>query len=320
MAIESAIRWQLIRDVIVHEKSGVIVAQTGTNYLNWCVEKGKLVCVTSTFPEASLTQFLQKIKLTESTKFLTLQNRMDDSTAIGALLIRHHVLEEAEFRELLFQHWVASIDYLLDPSIHLFWSVTTAAIKPEIIRNDKPLAEVILKANKNSISIPTALRTVQQLRAPYRIGPGSHPCLSTFTEVERRIWMYLQSGSSLKQMFQDRDIMRIPCYKFLFLLWLSGSISDSQRVSPKQQEQIRKVSISLLEKIPPEWVFPLCAGALIGVLLAPAPEPKISPQQQPSATTGVMPLDEALQKPAWSSEQHEDINTEAQRHRDDEDQ
>ena len=301
MAIDSAIRWQLVRDVIVHKKSGVIVLQTGTNYLNWNLEKGKLVCVSSTFPEASLTRFVQEKKLTKSTNYLAVQNHVDPTRAIGPLLIRHHLLEETELRALLFEHWTACADYLFDPSAHLFWSATPAAIKPEFIRNDRPLCEVIVKANKNSITAPTALRIVQQLKGPFRISAQNLPLdLSGFNEEERRIWMYLQSGTSLKQLFHDRDITKIPCYKFLFLLWLSGYISDSQRVTPPQQ--IQQVSANLLEKIPPEWVFPLCAGALIGLLLAPTSEPKAAPQPPPTVT----PLNESLQKPAWSTEQHEE--------------
>jgi hypothetical protein len=108
--------------------------------------------------------------------------------------------------------------------------------------------------------------------------------------------MYLQAGSSLKQMFQDRELARIPCYKTLFWLWLCGFISDSRKppVAPSP-----KPSISLLEKIPPEWVIPLCAGALIGVILAPSSPPE--PLPQPVQT--VEPLHESLQKPAWSNEE-----------------
>jgi hypothetical protein len=315
MAIDSAVRWQLIRDVIVHKKTGVLVLQIGANYLNWNIECGKLICVSSTFPEASLTSFVQEKRLTESTNYLTVQNQVDQTKAIGPLLIRHQLLEESELRPLLFEHWTSCADYLLDPTTHLFWSSTPAAIKPEFIRHDRPLGEILVKANKNSITIPTALRIVQQLKGPYRIRSQNFPLdLSGFTEEERRIWMYLQSGTSLKQLFQDRDITKIPCYKFLFLLWLSGSISDSQKNTPPQQ--IHKVSANLLEKIPPEWVFPLCAGALIGLLLAPASEPTAAPEPPSSR---VEPLNETLQKPAWSTTEHteEEINAKPPRRQDD---
>lgn len=317
MAIDSALRWQLVRDVIVHKKTGVIVLQTGTNYLNWNVEKGMLVCLSSTFPEASFTRYVQEKKLTESTNFLSVQNQVDETTAIGPLLIRHHLLTESELQTLLFEHWISCDDYLLDPSAHLFWSPTPPTFKPHFIRHDRPLGEVLAKANKNSIAVPTALRMVQHLKPPYRIqGQNVSLDLSGFSEEERRIWMYLQSGTSLKQMFQDRDISKIPCYKFLFLLWLSGYMSDSQKMTRPQQ--IQKVSANLLEKIPPEWVFPLCAGALIGLLLAPASEPPVATPEPPRSQ--VEPLNETLQKPAWSpkTDEEKDVNTETQSHRDEE--
>ena len=315
MAIDSALRWQLVRDVIVHKKTGVIVLQTGTNYLNWNVEKGKLICLSSTFPEASFTRYVQEKRLTKSTSFMSVQNQVDEATAIGPLLIRHHLLTEFELTTLLFDHWISCADYLLDPSTHLFWSSTPPVFKAQFIRNDRPLGEVLAKANKHSIAVPTALRIVQHLKPPYRI-QGQNVCLDLagFNEEERRIWMYLQSGTSLKQMFQDRDIAKIPCYKFLFLLWLSGYISDSQKMTRPQQ--IQKVSENLLEKIPPEWVFPLCAGALIGLLLAPSSEPTASPEPPPSSR--VEPLNETLQKPAWSTQQTEEkTNAKAQRRKDD---
>jgi hypothetical protein len=319
MGIETVSRWQLVRDVIVHKKTGVIVVQTGTNYLNWNIEKGNLVCVSSTFPEASLTSFVQQKKLTESTNFLSVQNHVDNARALGPLLVRHQLLEEAEFRTLLFEHWVSCTNYLLDPSAHLFWSAKIEDRKPEFIRNDRCFGEVILKAGKNSITVPTALRIVQQLKGPYRIQSQNHPDLSGLNEEERRIWMYLQSGTSLKQMFQDRDISIIPCYKFIFLLWLSGYISDSQKAI-HSQKNLQKMGTHFLEKIPPEWVIPLCAGALIGVLLAPAPPNHTKIAAPEPAPTTIAPLDETLQKPAWSTDNADDINTEARRHRDDEDE
>lgn len=313
MALDSALRWQLIRDTIVRKKTGVLVVQSGTQYLNWIVEEGNLICVSSTFPEASLTRLVEEKQLTKSTNFPDAQTQVDHLRPIGTLLLKQERLGEKEFQQLLMEHWIACTKYLFDPAAHVFWSANRPALKAELIRADRPLGEVILKAGKNAIPIPTALRTVQQqLKPPFRIDLRN-PDVSGFNEEERRIWMYLQSGSGLKQMLQDREIARIPCYKFVFLLWLSGYISDSRKVTVAQEVIAKKTVSNFLQRIPPEWVYPLCAGALIGVILAPsAPEPpKAEPLNQ------VTPLNESLQKPAWSRDNEKDFNAKTQRREDD---
>ncbi len=308
MVVDSVVRWQLVRDVIVNRKSGVLVLQTGRNYLNWTLDKGNLVSISTTFVEGSFTHFVQEKKLTESTKFLSAQNQIDPEKALGSLLIRHHIMNDEEFSKILFEHWISCTDYLFDPAVHIFWSTNRSALKSEFVRMDRPLGEVLLRARMDSITVPTALRSVQELKPPYHVH-SSNPNLAHFSEEEKRVWMYLRSGSTLKQILQDPDIARIPCYKTVFLLWLSGYISDSRKVQP---QPLPKITTNILEKIPPEWVFPLCAGALIGVLLAPASAPKTAPSPVPR----VEPLNETLQKPAWSDEEKKDFNAETQRGRD----
>jgi hypothetical protein len=185
--------------------------------------------------------------------------------------------------------------------------MNSSAIKPELMRCDRPLSEILLKVSRSAITIPTALRTVQALKTPYRL--ASHmPDLSAFTEEERRIWMYLQSGSGLKQILLDREVTRIPCYKTLFLLWLTGYLRDSEvRTVTKVKEATR----TAIHQIPAEWIFPLCAGALIGVLLAPSDPPK----EPPKPAAKVERLEETLQKPAWRQDENqseEDLDAKAQ--------
>ena len=171
---------------------------------------------------------------------------------------------------------------------------------PEIFRCDRPLGDVLLYANKNCIAIPTALRVVYELKPPFKV-QSQNVNVSSFAEEDQRIWMHLQSGNNLKQILQDESIARIPCYKTLFLLWLSGTISDSRRSIPLPTT---KVSASFLQRIPPEWVIPLCAGALIGALLTPSPEPQIVPAP---------PAVEQRNEPWSPPTQNQDLT---QRHRD----
>ena len=314
MALDSVARWQMVHDVIVHKKSGTIVVQTGTNYLNWIVEGGDLVCVSSTFPETSLTQWIADRNAFTPDVVLNAQNDIDASRTLGSILIRHRHLDQEKLGEFLFQHWVFCTSHLFDPAAHVFWSGNPVTLKTEFIRCDRSFSEVLLSASRDSISIPTALRVIQDLKLPYRV-QSIQPDQSRFNEEEKRIWMHLKSGNSLKQMLHDPEITRIPCYKLIFLLWLGGYIADSRK--ELQPKPLIVTSKTFLEKIPPEWIIPLCAGTLIGVLLAPAstaPSPPPAAQEQ-----GIEPLEESVKRPAWSPEEEKELNTETQRHRDHDD-
>ena len=310
MAVDTANRWQLVRDIITQKRSGVIVLQAGKNYLHWIIDHGSLVCVHSSFPEASLTHFIEEQQFLEPAKLSLAKSQVDHTKPFGSVLLRQHLFNEEDFAKCIYRHWIACTDFLFEPSIHLFWSANTGPLKPEFIRCDRPLAEVLMEVNKNSITVPTAIRTVEQLKPPFRIRSGK-PDLSHFNEEERRVWMYLQTGAALEQIFQDREITKIPCYKVLFLLWVSGYISDSRMPAVKE---IHQTTVSIFQRIPAEWIFPLCAGTIIGVLLAPsAPEPKPTP---PLPVYQTVPLEEEnLPKPAWSTEES---NAKTQRREDDE--
>jgi hypothetical protein len=312
MALDSVNRWQLVRGIITQKRSGVIVLQSGKNYLHWVIDRGSLVCIQSTFPEASLTHFIEEEQIIDPTKFSSAKSQVDQSKPFGSVLLRQHLIKEEDFAKSIYRHWIACTDYLFEPSMHVFWSANSGLLKPEFIRCDRPLADVLMQANKSSITIPTAIRAVEELQPPFRILSGK-PDLTQFSEEERRIWMYLQSGTSLEQIFQDREITKIPCYKLLFLLWVSGYISDSR--TPTTRE-IQQAATSIFQRIPPEWIFPLCAGVVIGVLLAPsAPEPKPAP---PLPAYRVEPMqEEALPTPAWSTNPDDkDFNAEPQGRRD----
>jgi hypothetical protein len=291
MALESTRRWQIIRDVIIQKKSGALVAQSGRNYLHWFVEHGNLMSVSSTFPEASLTRFIQEKNVLECSKFLMAQNKVDPSKTLGAILLKSHLLEEEQIRDLIVQHWINCNDYLFDSTIHLFWSAGAKGMKPDAVRCDRPIADVLMQITRSSISIPDSLRLVQDLHSPLRT-TAKKPNPLTWNEQERRIWMYLQSGSTIEKVFQDPEIAKVPCYKFLFLLWVCGFMSDSRPITPKE---VHKATTGLLDRIPAEWIFPLCAGTLIGVILAPSSPPKEPPPPAPNYHL------ETVEKPSWSA-------------------
>jgi hypothetical protein len=298
MAVDMVNRWQIIREVIVQKKSGAIVLQTGRNYIHWIVENGQLVCVSSTLPEVSLASAIDAQKVIDRAEFLKAQSMVDESTTLGTVLMQRKLVDEQMLRQILWQHWISCTDFLFDPAVHLFWSINSATIKREFVRCDRPLSDILLQVNRNAITIPTALRTVQNLKTPYRLSPRL-PNFSVFSEEERRIWMHLQSGSGMKQILQDGDVARMPCYKTLFLLWVTGHLSDS---APRTTTKVKEATKSAVHKIPAEWIFPLCAGALIGVLLAPSDPPKPPPRpvhkvqhhQSPAWTDPDQPTDPNL--------------------------
>jgi len=289
MAVDIINRWQLIREVILQQKTGAIVLQTGRNYIHWIVDRGRLICVSSTLPEASLTTTIQEQRLMDPGEFLKAQTMVDDSKPLGAILMQRKLVNEKMLQRILWQHWIACTDFLFEPSMHLFWSVSSNEIKPELIRFDRPLAEIILHVNRTAITIPTALRTVQNLKSPYKLAPRL-PDLSAFSEEERRIWMHLQTGSGLKGILHDGDVTRMACYKTLFLLWVTGYLSDS---AVRTVAKVKEATKTAVHRIPAEWIFPLCAGALIGVLLAPSDAPKHPPKPAPKTQR-------LHHSPAWS--------------------
>jgi hypothetical protein len=289
MAIDVVNRWQLIREVILQKKTGAIVLQTGRNYIHWIVERGKLVCVSSTLPEASLTQAIQQQNITEPAELLRAQAMVDERKPLGAILLQRKLVKEETLQRVIWQHWIACTDFLFEPSMHLFWSMNSPPPKPETVRYDRGLSEVLLHVNRNTITIPTALRTVQNLKTPYRLAPRL-PDVTAFSEEERRIWMHLQSGSGMKEIMRDADVTRISCYKALFLLWVTGHLSDSTVRTVAKVKEATKIAV---HRIPAEWIFPLCAGALIGVLLAPSDPPKPPPKPTPK-------VQRLHDSPAWS--------------------
>jgi hypothetical protein len=292
MAIDTVHRWQLVREVIVQRKSGAIVLQTGRNYIHWIIDRGRLVCVSSTLPEASLTNTILEQKIINPAEFVKAQSMVDQNRTLGAILVQRKMLDQEALEKFIWQHWISCTDYLFEPSMHLFWSVNSSRTKSELVRCDRPFSDVLLRVQRSSITIPTALRAVKELKTPYKL-TRQMPDISAFSEEERRIWMHLRSGSGLNEIFRDAEVARISCYKTLFLLWVTGHICQPTEPTVKKVTEATKTAAN---RIPAEWIFPLCAGALIGVLLAPSNTHK----EQPKPAPKVERLHDSLQKPAWT--------------------
>ncbi len=297
MAIDTVQRWRTVRDAIALKKSGTLIAQSGRNYIYWKLHRGNLVCVSSNAPEFSLNLFIREKQLVPEVVLLGAQSQVDENRSLGAVLVRQGVLSADDLKNVLKDHWIVCSETLFDPSIHVFWSGEEDPCKPQFVRFDLPFGEVLLKVARDSITIPTALRAVQFLKQPFKLNVSMVDS-SRFNDEEKRILLYLQSGSSLDRIFEDRQITKIPCYKILFILWLCGCLSDTRPVPATPKEVVTMSFLQKMKNMPADWIIPLCAGVLVGVLLAP------STAQQPNAKPGhrIEPLRESLDRPAWSTD------------------
>ena len=299
MAIEALSRWQMIRSVILEKKSGTLIAQLGRNFLYWIVQEGSLVCVSSTLPDCSFTQFLLAKKTFEKERILRAQTLINERRSLGSVLLSQGIIGEEELHRLLREHWASLTFQLLQSSTHLFWSSRQSAIKVEFAAVDLPLAELIFTAERSGVEIRTAIRFSQTMPSSYRIANWKL-VESGLLRVEQRMLHYLRNAAPLSIMLKDPDLDHVTCYKVLFLLWLSGSLMEPRQIrSIPLRKSTERQMWSRLGSIPPEWIFPLVIGVIIGVLLTPsAPSPARVAHPAPHMEN----LKDSLQKPAWQKE------------------
>lgn len=295
MAIEALGRWQMIRSVITEKKSGTLIVQLGRNSLYWIIKEGRLICVSSTLPEYSFTQFLLKKDLKKE-EVLRGQAQIDERKSLGSVLTLLNVCTEQDLIALLREHWASLTFHLLQSTTHVFWSSRETEVKQQFVPAEIPLDQLILTVDRSAVEVRTAIRFSQSMPAPYRIA-NWRLVETALPPKEQRLMHYLRSGAPLALMLKDPDLDHVTCHRVCFLLWLSGSLIEQRPFRKQIALPMRKRAIwTHLSAIPPEWIFPLFIGVMIGVVLSPSAPPNLHDHQ---TTPRMEKLKDSLQKPAW---------------------
>lgn len=291
-------RWKMIRDIICNRKSGTLILQMGRHYIHFVIEEANLAFVSSTFPEFTFSHFLIQNANMDSNVVLEAESQVTDGRSLGAVLVQNSQLTAEEVQTLLRQHWYNLSHYLVQTNAHAFWSNRVMRQKAQMIDADLPLAHLLLRCERSSIEIHTALRFLETM--PERCKVADLESVEEALEgIERRILPYLRAGTTLQDILKDPELDRITCYRILFQLWLSGYLQDGHR---KRQAQHLEKSHRVMERIrslPPDWIIPLAIGALIGVLLAPNPMPSSPPVEEPPK------VEKPWDPPAWQSSEED---------------
>ncbi len=286
MAIDSLARWHLIREIICKKKSGTLIVQLGRNFLRWVLDQANVVCVSSTLPEFSFTQFLLQERSIPFEGLLAAQAAISHSRSLGASLLQSGTVGREDLAMLLRLHWSSLSFHLLQSASHLFWSDSEIFFKDEFIRLDSPLSSLLLSCERSSLETRTAIRIAHVLPSSYHVLDWM-PVEAALEVRERRIIPYLKSGCSLREILHDPELDHISIYRICFLLWLTGQLRENQRTPVSSQSRIAHPKWERIKSVPPDWIFPLIAGAILGALLTSKPAP-------PAASA---PL-----KPAWGRE------------------
>jgi len=296
MAIDSFSRWQIIREIICKEKTGTLIVQLGRNFLRWVLDHADVVCVSSTLPEFSFTQFLLQDRSIPFEDLLAAQSAISHSRSLGASLLQSGTIGKKELATLLRLHWSSLSFHLLQSTSHLIWSDSEIFLKDEFIRLDSPLSALLFSCERSSLETRTAIRIAHVLPSSYHV--VDWPQVEAALEVrERRIIPYLRSGCLLREILHDPELDHISIYRVFFLLWLTGQLMENQHTPQSGRTRKSHPGWERIKSIPPDWIFPLIAGAVLGALLSSKPAP---PASSP-------PL-----KPAWGHEFTEkDFATEA---------
>jgi len=270
MAIDSHSRWQIIREIICEQKSGTLIVQLGRNFLRWMLNRADVVCISSTLPEFSFTQFLLQDRSIPRENLLAAQSRISGCRSLGASLLQLETIDRDLLAGLLKQHWLSLTFHLLQSTSHLFWSGNETLFKDEFIRLDIPLSALLLSCERNSLETRTAIRIAQILPSSYHV--SNWPQVETALEVrERRIIPYLKAGSSVKEILHDPELDCLCVYRVFFLLWLTGQLQENQRALTSAPPHESHPAWERIKSIPPDWIFPLIAGTILGALLTSRP-------------------------------------------------
>ena len=282
MAIDSFSRWQIIREIICKKKSGTLIVQLGRNFLRWILDRADVVCVSSTLPEFSFTQFLLQNRSIPFEDLLNAQSGISHSRSLGASLLQSGASNSEKLATLLRLHWSSLSFHLLQSTSHLFWSDNEIHFKDEFIRLDSPLSTLLFSCERSSLEIRTAIRMAHVLPSSYHIADWSQ--VQAALEVrERRIIPYLKSGCSLREILHDPELDHVSVYRVFFLLWLTGQLEENQRTPQSGRSRKSHPHWERIKALPPDWIFPLIAGVILGAWLTlKPPPPPASPPVTPT--------------------------------------
>jgi hypothetical protein len=294
-------RWRMIREIISSKKSGTLILQMGPHYIHFVLEEGNLIFVSSTYPEFTFSFFLIQNLQMDSGVVLQAESEVTDVRSLGAVLAQNHHWTTDALRDMLQQHWLNLGYFLLQSNTHAFWSNRMLRQKTQMINADLPLSNLLLRCERNSIEVQSALRFLETVPERCKV-IHLEPVEEVLRGVERRILPYLKAGSTLNDILKDPEMDRMTCYRILFQLWVSGYLQDGTR-RPKADPIVRRGQlIDRIRSLPPDWIIPLAVGMLLGVLLAPH-EPL--PSTPPTPRKIVKPWD----VPAWQEKDKGDKET-----------
>lgn len=296
MAVDLFSRWFLIREVITELKSGTLILQMGRNYLQWSLHAGNLLFVSATNPEFWLIHFLfRKGGEIKPEDVVAAELRVSENLSLGAALIQLRKVEPDLLRRLVHEHWVSLSNLLLQSTTRLVWSDRQLIPKPHFIDLSLPFSHLLLALERESVEIRSAVEFCQDHFTTYRLEDG--PNLEVFLRPkERRIIHYVRTSAPMKDILMEPEMDRLSSYRVVFLLWLAGQLQLTSKHSRELKAE-RSFLFASLKSIPPEWIFPLVFGILLGLLLAPKDPPPVENQSYHQEG-----LEEAVPTPAWSSE------------------
>jgi hypothetical protein len=296
MAIDRFSRWALIREIVTERKSGTLIVQLGRHYLRWALNGGTLLFVSSTNSEFWLIHHLfRKGGYLNPADVVLAETRVNENTSLGSSLMQLRKLELDPLRELVHEHWTSLSNYLLQSTARLVWNEKELVSKPHFIDLSLPFSNLLLSLERESVEIQSAVEFANDHLSRYKLENASD-LGRILRGKERRLVPYLKTSASLQEILMEPDIDRFTCYRAIFLLWLSGYL---QPVSKVERTAIPAPGFFLrrLRAVPPEWIFLLMLGILLGLLLAPKESPQVENQNRHQEG-----LEEAVPRPAWSPE------------------
>lgn len=277
MALTSFARWELIREIIAARRTGRIVVQIGRQYLHWSIATGRLQSVSATLPDHSFAEYLSRSAMLEAGSLESARKQVNDRRTLGSVLVRNSLLTVPELKKAYFDYCLSLTPCLLQSDNNLLWSACPPPVKSESVDLSVPLWQLFVAAGREHLEIHAAVEFAQRFPQSYRLN-GQTVLAERLKHPETRVLDYLIRGARLSDILADPDLDRMTCYRFAFLLWLSGFLQPTKlpkKTTPQLlAEQEPGSSGSLVE---PAWVIALIVGMMLGLLFAPHHAPPPAP-------------------------------------------